>query len=101
MRNLRRSLAVAGLSAVAALILTAPQAAADEAAAAQSLSCKKHVGGKTGWVECKGKGQWRTISICNFEQDRTSEWYKQNGGTKRKAVLKCWWDLADIKIEKR
>lgn len=97
----KRKLAIAGLGLVATLGLAVPQASAHEASAARALSCTKSVGGTGGWVQCTGKGEWRTVSICDFERDRTSVWHSQNGGTMRKSVLECRWDLADIKIEKR
>ncbi|MEV0504023.1 hypothetical protein AB0I84_41405 [Streptomyces spectabilis] len=101
MRNVKRSLVAVGVGAVAVFGLGVPQAVAAEDAATARLSCTKHVGGKTGWVKCTGKGKWRIISICDFEQDRKTEWFRQNGGTLKKNALKCWWDLADIKIERR
>lgn len=100
MSTTKRKIAIAGLGLIAAMGLAAPQASADEAAV-RALSCTKSVGDTGGWVECTGSGEWRTVSICDFERDRTSVWYSQSGGKMRKSVLECRWDLADIKIEKR
>ncbi|MFE6399992.1 hypothetical protein [Streptomyces alboflavus] len=101
MQKMKRKFAVAGVSAVAIFGLSVPQAVAGQDAETARLSCKKHVGGKTGWVKCKGKGKWRIKSICDFEQDRKTEWFNQRGGTMKRNALKCYWDLADIKIQKR
>lgn len=100
MGKLKRNFVMAGLGVVATMGLAAPQAVAGEAGA-QALSCTKSVGGTGGSVTCTGSGEWRTVSICDFERDRTSVWYSQSGGTVRKNVLECRWDLADIRIEKR
>ncbi|MFC9248359.1 hypothetical protein ACFT7S_31350 [Streptomyces sp. NPDC057136] len=97
---MKRTIAAIGFGAMATLGLTAPQAVAGEVGV-QTVSCIKSVGGTGGWVECTGSGQWRTVSICDFEADRTSVWYSQSGGTLRKNVLECRFDLADIRIEKR
>lgn len=98
--KLQRSVAAVGFGAVAALGLVAPTAVAGEASA-QALSCKTSVGDTGGWAECTGSGQWRTVSICDAERDRTSVWFSQSGGTMRKYVLECRWDLTEIRIEKR